>query len=377
MTLVFLTNLINHHQIPLADELYLRLGDDYKYISYDNITQELLTGGYDANIQRPYLVNGRENYNFVQELIDNADVVIIGSVPDYLVKTRLDRNKLTFHYSERWFKHFSYHMLSPRYWWHIYKYHFSYRNKKSYMLCASAYTAKDVNRIWCYRHKCYKWGYFTKVDKLDIDLLISNKRAYSVRIVWCARFIKWKHPELVIKLAKKLKQNNYNVKIDMYGSGEMLDDIKQLATSLDVMDVVSFMGNRANEDILRLFRNYHIFIFTSDRNEGWGAVLNEAMSNGCAVVASDEIGSVPYLIEDYKNGLLFKSKSLDSLYQKVETMISDSTLREAISRNAYETMHNLWSPKIAAENLLNLITYINNGSKGKYNIMQGPCSYDY
>ena len=214
-------------------------------------------------------------------------------------------------------------------------------------------------------------------DKLDIDLLISNKRAYSVRIVWCARFIKCKHPELVIKLAKKLKQNNYNVKIDMYGSGEMLDDIKQLATSLDVMDVVSFMGNRANEDILRLFRNYHIFIFTSDRNEGWGAVLNEAMSNGCAVVASDEIGSVPYLIEDYKNGLLFKSKSLDSLYQKVETMISDSTLREAISRNAYETMHNLWSPKIAAENLLNLITYINNGSKGKYNIMQGPCSYDY
>jgi glycosyltransferase involved in cell wall biosynthesis len=45
-----------------------------------------------------------------------------------------------------------------------------------------------------------------------------------------------------------------------------------------------------------------VFIFTSDRNEGWGAVLNEAMGSGCAVVAADLIGSVPYLIEHKKMG---------------------------------------------------------------------------
>ena len=43
----------------------------------------------------------------------------------------------------------------------------------------------------------------------------------------------------------------------------------------------------------------HIFLlFTSDRNEG--AALNESMNSGCAVVASDAIGSVPYLMRYYE-----------------------------------------------------------------------------
>lgn len=37
-----------------------------------------------------------------------------------------------------------------------------------------------------------------------------------------------------------------------------------------------------------------IYLFTSDFNEGWGAVLNESMNSGCAVVASHAIGSVPF-----------------------------------------------------------------------------------
>ncbi len=34
-----------------------------------------------------------------------------------------------------------------------------------------------------------------------------------------------------------------------------------------------------------------------------GAVANEAMANGCVVVGSHEIGSIPYLIQDLSNGL--------------------------------------------------------------------------
>src|SRR5690606_2121710 len=77
---------------------------------------------------------------------------------------------------------------------------------------------------------------------------------------------------------------------------------------------VIFTGGRRNSDVLKMMEQSNVFLFTSDRNEGWGAVLNEAMGAGCACVASQEIGSVPYLITNDINGLIFKSGSAVSLY---------------------------------------------------------------
>ena len=39
-----------------------------------------------------------------------------------------------------------------------------------------------------------------------------------------------------------------------------------------------------------------IYLVTSDRKEGWGAVVNEAMNSGCAVVADHMIGAAPWMI---------------------------------------------------------------------------------
>ena len=52
-----------------------------------------------------------------------------------------------------------------------------------------------------------------------------------------------------------------------------------------------------NAKILQEMRKHEIFLFTSDRNEGWGAVSNESMSNGCMLVGSDGIGSIPFLVK--------------------------------------------------------------------------------
>ena len=56
--------------------------------------------------------------------------------------------------------------------------------------------------------------------------------------MWCARFIDWKHPELVVKLAKKLKADGYNFRLDMYGDGKMKSDIHKLIQALGLNDCV-------------------------------------------------------------------------------------------------------------------------------------------
>lgn len=378
MKLVFLTNLIHHHQIPLADEFYKILGDDYKYITTENMPQFLITGGYSEHTDKPYLIRlegSLEKKSYAQDLINNADVVIIGAASDNYVLDRIKAGKLTFRYSERWFKSKPWYLSGPRAWINFYKNHIRFKSKPLYMLAASAYTANDVYAIGVYKNKCYKWGYFTKVDT-DFEVEMPQNKGVPASeiasLMWCARFLKLKHPELPILLAKRLKENGYRFIIDMFGSGEELENTKSLAKRLEVEDVVKFRGNLPNQEILNEMRQHEIFLFTSDRNEGWGAVLNESMANGCAVVASNLIGSVPFLVKDGENGLIFQSEDTDSLYQKVKSLLDNTELRTKLSQNAQRTMQEIWNPQNAAIRLLHLVEALQNGEDTLF--LDGPCS---
>lgn len=378
MKLVFITNLIHHHQIPLADEFYKILGDGYKYITTERMPQFLVTGGYSEYIEKPYLIRleeSVENNSYVQDLINKADVVIIGAASDDYVLDRIKAGKLTFRYSERWFKSKPWYLSGPRAWINFYKNHIQFKNKPLYMLAASAYTANDVYAIGVYKNKCYKWGYFTKVDtdfKVEIPQNLGVSTSEITPLMWCARFLKLKHPELPILLAKRLKEDGYRFIIDMFGSGEELENSKALAKKMEVEDVVKFRGNLPNQEILNEMRQHEIFLFTSDRNEGWGAVLNESMANGCAVVASNLIGSVPFLIKDGENGLIFQSENIDSLYEKVKSLLDSTELRKSISHNAKLTMRELWYPQNAAIRFLHLVEALQNGEDTPF--IDGPCS---
>lgn len=376
MKITFVTNLINHHQICVADELFKYYGDDYAYVAFEPIPGWLRKSGYQK-IERCYILKAYEstkNREIAKKLAYESDIVIIGSAPEYLVKRRLEENKITFHYSERWFKHISYRLLSPRYWYSLYQNHTKYRNKRSYMLCASAFTASDVRKVRAYPDKCFKWGYFTKVETFDIQKNFSDKRGKN-QIMWCARFIDWKHPELVVRLAERLKNEGFMFVIDMFGGGNKFEHIKRMIEKKNLSDVIHLQGNLPNKEILQEFRKHNIFLFTSDRNEGWGAVLNEAMSNGCAVVASHKIGSVPFLIEDGVNGLIFKSEDIDSLYNKVVNLLDNAQYCERLAEEAYKTMVNEWSPTRAAARLINLFDVVINNQLTSYNVTEGPCSW--
>jgi glycosyltransferase involved in cell wall biosynthesis len=278
----------------------------------------------------------------------------------------------TFRYRERLFKKGEWQLFDPRVLLSVIREHTIYRKKNFYLLCAGAYTANDLDLIFAYPQKKYKWGYFTEVKELNIEQLISQKPVDRIEIVWTARFLDWKHPELAVKLAYELKRRGYNFHLNMIGAGDLVDDTQILIKKLNVSDCVSLLGSIPNSEVRGYMQKSNIFLFTSDRNEGWGAVLNEAMSCGCAVVASNTIGAVPYLINHQFNGLIFKSGNLNSLLQQTESLFNDKKLREKLSNNAYNTLANEWNAKKAASRFLLLAQSILDGNI--ISIEKGPCS---
>lgn len=380
MTITFFSNFINHHQANVADELYRLTDKEYTFVELCPIYDWLLKGGYSDLSSRPYVLQAwksKENYDKAIHLLCESDVALFGGPEALKLEVlRAKTGKLTFDVSERWLKHGMLNLASPRLLKFLWHYYTTFAHQNVYKMCSSAFACNDHYKLHSFKDKCVKWGYFTKVENFPLETAPNfgfSGGETEMHIMWCARFLRWKHPELPVMLAKRLKDKGYRFVLDMYGSGVELERTRNLASELGVLDVVSFLGNLPNDEILKQMRRHEVFLFTSDKNEGWGAVLNEAMSNGCAVVASNMIGSVPFLIEDGVNGLVFKSEDLDSLETKVVSLLDGAELRQDIAKNAIQTMRTLWSPANAAKQFLQLIAAIQAGDNNLIPI-QGPCS---
>lgn len=377
MKVTFFSNYMNHHQRPFCDAMYKKLGKDFYFVATDVMSPERQKLGYDdPENERPYVLKtflSKQNNEIALKLGKESDVVIIGCAPDEYIIERLKANKLTFRYSERYFKQGRWRILDPRVFISHYKRDFKYRNKNLYMLCASAYTAPDCRFIFSYPNKTYRWGYFPPVKIYDdLDEIIKSKRPAS--ILWVGRFLKWKHPEASLYVAKRLKDEGYSFTLDIIGNGELEQKIKSFIVKNGLENYVRLLGTMSPEKVREYMEQSEIFLFTSDKNEGWGAVLNESMNSACAVVANKEIGSVPYLIKDGENGLTYKWNNLDDLYKKIKRLLKEREFTETLQKAAYKTVTEKWNAETAAERLLHLINCIQKGVEVEYK--DGPCSKD-
>lgn len=384
--ITFISNFLGPHQLPFCKAMVNRLGEDFKFVATEPMTEERIKLGWNLDKDTyPFEIKANESKELqekAEQLAIESDVVIIGSAPDSYIIPRLKRNKLTFKYSERPLKkgiHWNNlaHIICGM-WLH----HGRFQSKPLYMLAASAYTAGDYARFGCYRGKCYKWGYFPEAKKYDPDELMKGKLSAAsddlkcpcVSILWAGRLIELKHPDASIRLAESLKEKGYSFKMTIIGTGEMEEQLHNMIGDKNLEDCVEMPGAMKASEVRSYMEKADIYLFTSDFNEGWGAVLNESMNSGCAVVASHAIGSVPFLIKDEENGLIYENGNQKQLEQQVCRLMDDAEYRMKLGLNAYHTIADLWNADVAAERLINLCENIIFAKKTKSPYENGICS---
>lgn len=359
MKLIFVSNYFNHHQQPMSDRLYQlckEQGGSYTFMQTEAMEEERVRMGWGEVFQdTPYLVSYWENPESCQRLIDEADAVIFGGTDDEsYIQNRLKNGLPIWRYSERLYKTGRYKFISPRGLRKKFLDHTRYGRSRVYLLCAGAYVAGDFRLVLAYPGKKYRFGYFPACKKYDLEQLMADKsfrQQGEVTLFWAARMIDWKHPEAVLKLAWELKKSGYSFRIMMAGGGDMEEDMHRLAADLKVQDVVTFLGNQ-NPDVIRSYmEESDIYLTTSDSGEGWGAVINEAMNSGCAVVADRAMGAAPYLIQHGENGFLYRDGHEEELVAYVKMLLDDPLLREKAGRAAYQTIAGEWNSEVAAERL--------------------------
>lgn len=186
--------------------------------------------------------------------------------------------------------------------------------------------------------------------------------------------------EKIVK-SEELIVNRYGWKLQIAGTGseESLNYLKGLCKENGVEDYVEFLGFQ--KDIEKLYQKASIFVLSS-RYEGFGLVLIEAMSQGCACIACDykgrqkeilrsltpnpspkgegelptegsgaaepetrnskletwnsELGSRNSHVEVCEAGILCEPDNVDALAEAMRKMITDDDYRESVRMKAVE-----------------------------------------
>ena len=362
MRAAFVSNYINHHQIPFCNEMYRLLKGEFTFVQTEVMAEERVKMGWHENERPAYVKYWYEEPDLCRRLLMECDVVLFGGTEDEsFIIERLMSGKPVIRLSERLYRTGQWKAVTPRGLRKKYIDHTRYRKKQVYLLCPGAYVPSDFHIVRAYPGKMYCWGYFPETHRYDLEALFAGKGwklTSGERIpylLWTARMIRLKHPELALETAKYLKEQGLAFHLDMIGDGELRGEMEALCQSFGLEEQVRFLGFQTPERVRSHMESADIFLFTSDRQEGWGAVANEAMNSGCALVADHMIGAVPYLVNDGVNGLVYRDGRRSELFAQTRRLAESQELCRTLGSNAYRTITEVWNAENAAVRLLELM----------------------
>lgn len=366
MKITFITNYLTHHQLPFTEEMYRLLGEDFRFIATNSMEEERIQMGWGLRPEDyPYTLFLDDEMEYCNHLLRESDIVICGGTHEIYIRERLNAGKITLRYFERLYKKGRLGAFTPRGYMRKWKEHTAYRNQPVYLLCAGAYVAGDFNLFFSYPGKKLKWGYFPSFYTYCWEELEEKKKHKldRIEILWTGRMLHWKHAKNAVRAIRLLLEGpqgaewSKKIHLTMIGDGECADTIREMVSgnvlgNQKLSDFITLKGFMKPAEIRTLMEQSDIYLMTSDQEEGWGAVVNEAMNSGCAVIAAKEAGSVPYLLKHKENGLIYSSGNMKELVTDLEYLLSHPGEIRRLGKNAYESIEAEWNPGVAAERMV-------------------------
>lgn len=144
-------------------------------------------------------------------------------------------------------------------------------------------------------------------------------------VLFAAKFQHRKRPDDLLRAAARLNREGVVFHLAMVGSGEMETELHGLARHLGLSNA-HFAGFVNQAALPRVYGACDVFVLPSE-NESWGLAINEAMCARLPIVASSEIGCVPDLVHDGRNGHTFSAGNVDELTKALQPLLIGPELR--------------------------------------------------
>jgi hypothetical protein len=395
MKYIFLTNIVSPHQLPWCREFVKLVGTtNFLYLAVEKMhsqRKELGWGNHAENwIQ--ILEENPEQENLRQQL-ETCDVLFCSLREFELFQQRSKRGLKSFYLFERWFKPpvGMLRMLHPGYLRMCYRAAKTFSMEQVHLMPIGIFAAQDMarmqailhgklqNLLWPPRTKNFVrkpmvaidqeanstsaamclWGYFVEPSQGSHEGPSESK---VLRILWCGRMLDWKRVDTLVKASVALLQQGEKLHLRLIGYGPEEARLRRLVGNWlvdnDTGSGISFQAPVEIGAIRGIMRQSDVYVLCSDGGEGWGAVVNEAMAEGCTVIGTHEAGSSATMIEHGVNGWLFPAGNVRKLKECLLKEIQRKQRGEPnqLGQAAARTLSEVWSPSAAAQTLLREIS---------------------
>lgn len=106
------------------------------------------------------------------------------------------------------------------------------------------------------------------------------------------------------------------IHLTIIGDGEQKKKIEKFIIDYKLKNI-HLLGTKNNSEIQKLLMQHDVFIMPS-HYDGWGAVVNEALTCGLYVICTDKTGAKELILDDKKRGLIYKAGNIAQLRKCIQ-----------------------------------------------------------
>lgn len=186
--------------------------------------------------------------------------------------------------------------------------------------------------LWYYKMWSKKWEvipfmYCTEWRERSLPVLDSEK----LKILYVGALSHRKNvSELLLAIGNLPCDCQEKIKVGVVGDGEKRKELESIVGKEEYMVDTKFYGSQRMEDIPAIMQEYDVLVLPS-LHDGWGAVVNEALTLGLYVICSDKCGA-KYLLTDELQGLAYKSGDVADLQRVLQKCLVDkNSIRSSVN----------------------------------------------
>lgn len=165
----------------------------------------------------------------------------------------------------------------------------------------------------------------------DQDVKEGKYNEESKKIITAGRLEKVKGHDLLIHVAKKVKEKHGDWIWEIYGDGKYAEEIRKNIEDNNLQDFVKLKGNVKN--LNELYKDYSMFVLTS-YYEGLPLVLLEAQQSNLPIISFDCPTGPAEIVDDDINGFIIPTYNIELMATKINELIENKNKRIQFSNNS-------------------------------------------
>ena len=355
MKILLITSVISHHFLPLARRLADSVGpDNFYFVATQPLSEERKSLGWTQDAHENWILRAGENpvdRDIARRWWDKADVILCDQRILERFRDRLDQGRPVIYMSERWWKPplGMARLLHPRFLRMALAFRALALSPKLHYLAVGGFAASDMSHWAPFPDRMWKWAYYPPEPEEGV---LPDRDLSGFEVLWAGRMLRWKRVDTLLRGFSMLVCEAPSAHLTLVGCGPSEISLRRLAANLGLTEHISFHPSMPAQEVRKFMRRSDVYVLPSTGQEGWGAVLNEAMSEGCAVVASQQTGAARTLLIDGENGWLFRAGDWRGLGHILCSIYANPEHRRTVAETGRRAVADLWSPGIAASRLI-------------------------